>query len=59
MKKYLPMTNFNLLYEIVMLNGKHINIQYPDGYSSTEILMEGSKRLPRKKKKKLRKLINI
>ena len=58
MKKYLPMHLFNMLKEITLLNRRAILIEYPDGYTSFDILFEGSKRLPRKQKKYIRKLIN-
>lgn len=59
MKKYLPMHLFQLNLEILMLN-KHKgykDIEYPDKYTNSEILFEGSKDLPRKKKKLVRNLI--
>lgn len=42
-----------------MLNNKALYIQYDSGISSFDILYEGSKNLPRKTKKKLRKYILI
>jgi hypothetical protein len=48
---------FNLLKESTFLNNKALLINYPNGTTSTEILFEGSKTLPRKSKKKLRNLI--
>ena len=46
---------FQFLKEITLLNNKAINIVYESGISSLDILYEGSKNLPRKTKKKLRK----
>jgi hypothetical protein len=57
MKKYLPMHLFNFLKETSFLNSKALFIEYPEGYNSFEILFEGSKNLPRKEKKKLRKML--
>jgi hypothetical protein len=57
MKKYLPMHLFGLLKETAFLNNKALKMDYPDGYTSVEIMFEGSKNLPRKTKKKLRKLL--
>jgi hypothetical protein len=56
-KKYLPMHLFRFLKEVALLNNKSTLIQYPDGYNSNEILFEGSKQLPRKLKKRLRRLL--
>lgn len=56
-KKWLNMSLFSMLKEIALLNNKVLLIEYPSGYTSLEILFEGSKLLPRKKKKLLRKLI--
>lgn len=54
---YLPMHLFPMLKEIAFLNKWVLIFEYPDGYTSTEILFRGSKDLPRKQKKYLRKLI--
>jgi len=48
---------FNLLYEITMLNGHAPRIEGED-YNSFKILFEGSKNLPRKRKKQLRRLLS-
>lgn len=48
---------FTLLYELAMFNGSALYLEYPDGYTSFEILFEGSKKLPRKRKKKIRKML--
>jgi hypothetical protein len=55
--KYSNMSVFNLLKESAFLNNKALLITYPNGYTSFNILFEGSKNLPRKAKKKLRNLI--
>ncbi len=46
-----------MLKEIAFLNKMVLLFEYPEGYTSGEILFEGSKGLPRKQKKYLRKLI--
>lgn len=56
-RKYLPMYLFGLLKDLAFFNNKALKIVYPSGYNSLEVLYEGSKDLPRKKKKALRKLI--
>ncbi len=56
-KKYLPMHLFNFLKEVAFLNNKALKMDYPDGYTNFEIMFEGSKNLPRKTKKRLRKII--
>lgn len=49
---------FHFLYEISMLNGRAIDIIYPETCrTSLDILMMGSGSLPRKRKKHLRTLI--
>lgn len=55
-KKQLPMHLFKMIKEISLLNNQALKVDYPNGYNSTEIITEGSKNLPRKKKKKLRNL---
>jgi len=50
---------FKFLKKVTMLNNKALYIQYDSGISSFDILYEGSKNLPRKTKKKLRKYILI
>lgn len=56
-KGYLPMHLFSFLNEITILNNKALYLEYPDGYTSFDILFEGSKKLPRKRKKLIRKLL--
>lgn len=56
--KYSNMSLFNFLKEAAFINNEALNITYPDGNTSINVLLEGSKNLPRKAKKKLRKLIN-
>lgn len=59
MKRYLPMHLFPFLMEVSLLNNRALFVEYPDrDYTSHDILFEGSKNLPRKKKKKLRNLLN-
>jgi len=58
MKKYLPMHLFNMLKEILLYNNRYVHIQYEDGYTSYDILFEGSKSCPRKLKKRIRAIIN-
>lgn len=49
---------FPFLMEVSLLNHRAVFIEYPDSdYTSHDIMFEGSKNLPRKKKKKLRKLL--
>lgn len=59
MKKLsLPMHLFTFLKEVTLLNNKALFIEYDNyGCNSFDILFEGSKNLPRKQKKKLRKLL--
>lgn len=56
-KKHLNMTLFPFLLEVSFLNNKVLNLTYENGSTTFDILFEGSKNLPRKKKKKIRKLI--
>lgn len=56
--KQLNMSLFPMLKEIAFLNSKAFNVEYANGTTSNEILFEGSKQLPRKSKKRLRKLLN-
>lgn len=55
--KHLNMSLFPFLKEVAFLNNKVSNTSYVNGYTSIDILLEGSKSLPRKAKKKLKKLI--
>jgi len=45
--------------EITFINNRALNIEFSDGTTTLDIMFEGSKTLPRKKKKKLRELIII
>lgn len=56
--KFLPIHLFGFLKDVSFLNNKALYIEYPEGYNSFDVLFQGSKILPRKKKKKLRKLLN-
>lgn len=56
--KHLNMSLFSLLKEVAFLNNRVLVITYANGSTSTDILLEGSKKLPRKSKKKLRNLLN-
>jgi len=54
MKRSLPMHLFPFLMEVSLLNNRALFIEYPDSdYTSHDIMFEGSKNLPRKKKKKI------
>jgi hypothetical protein len=58
MKKYVSMYLFPFLLEVCNLNKRALFVEYPDsGYNSFDVLFEGSKSLPRKKKKQVRKYL--
>lgn len=48
---------FNFLKEVSFLNNRVLLIIYEDGTTSADILAKGAKHLPRKQKKRLKKLI--
>lgn len=56
-RSILPMYLFPFLKETAFLSNKALKVTYESGFTSYDILFEGSKDLPRKQKKKLRKLI--
>ena len=49
-----PLHLFNFLKEVTLITNKAIFIEYLSGYTSFDILFEGSKKLPRKLKKRIR-----
>jgi hypothetical protein len=56
-KKHLNMYLFNFLKEVALLNNKAFYVEYQNGTTSFDILFEGSKKLPRKSKKRIRSLL--
>ena len=55
-KKGISLHCFNLLKEVCFMNNKAFYIKYED-HNSFDVLYTGSVNLPRKKKKRLRKMI--
>jgi len=56
-KKHLNMYLFNFLKEVTLMNNKALYVEYQNGTTSFDILFEGSKKLPRKSKKRIRSLL--
>ena len=53
-----PLHLFRFLKEITLLNSKATLVKYANGSTSYDVLFIGSKILPRKLKKRIRKLIS-
>jgi len=55
--RYINLNLFPFIKAVTLFNNKAVLVEYQDGYTSFEVLFEGSKLMPRKLKKRLRKLI--